>query len=102
MISFNLQSLAEKKHKPSFSWLETGPNKRWHHKVIELLVFAFIVPVVGFFFFQNDPVGMNNGFPWFIIPPVLFAARYGAIWGCLLYTSPSPRDQRGSRMPSSA
>ena len=29
-------------------------------------------------------------------PPV---AKYG---GCLLYTSPSPRDQRGSRMPSSA
>ena len=30
----------------------------------------------------------------------LFAlAAYGL---CLLYTSPSPRDQRGSRMPSSA
>ena len=26
----------------------------------------------------------------------------GATMGCLLYTSPSPRDQRGSRMPSSA
>ena len=25
-----------------------------------------------------------------------------ALWICLLYTSPSPRDQRGSRMPSSA
>ena len=25
-----------------------------------------------------------------------------AVDGCLLYTSPSPRDQRGSRMPSSA
>ena len=25
-----------------------------------------------------------------------------AIRNCLLYTSPSPRDQRGSRMPSSA
>ena len=25
-----------------------------------------------------------------------------SIEGCLLYTSPSPRDQRGSRMPSSA
>ena len=24
------------------------------------------------------------------------------IYGCLLYTSPSPRDQSGSRMPSSA
>ena len=29
----------------------------------------------------------------------LFAAAVGS---CLLYTSPSPRDQRGSRMPSSA
>ena len=28
-----------------------------------------------------------------------FVARMG---DCLLYTSPSPRDQRGSRMPSSA
>ena len=27
---------------------------------------------------------------------------YARIKGCLLYTSPSPRDQRGSRMPSSA
>ena len=26
----------------------------------------------------------------------------GKILSCLLYTSPSPRDQRGSRMPSSA
>ena len=26
----------------------------------------------------------------------------GYIGICLLYTSPSPRDQRGSRMPSSA
>ena len=26
----------------------------------------------------------------------------GVVYYCLLYTSPSPRDQRGSRMPSSA
>ena len=26
----------------------------------------------------------------------------GRVKSCLLYTSPSPRDQRGSRMPSSA
>ena len=29
-------------------------------------------------------------------------ARQAAAQACLLYTSPSPRDQRGSRMPSSA
>ena len=28
--------------------------------------------------------------------------RFGVRNSCLLYTSPSPRDQRGSRMPSSA
>ena len=28
--------------------------------------------------------------------------RKALVTGCLLYTSPSPRDQRGSRMPSSA
>ena len=31
----------------------------------------------------------------------MFATAYLEI-RCLLYTSPSPRDQRGSRMPSSA
>ena len=36
----------------------------------------------------------NRGANW-------FDARSGQ-WRCLLYTSPSPRDQRGSRMPSSA
>ena len=30
------------------------------------------------------------------------AAVYEWNYHCLLYTSPSPRDQRGSRMPSSA
>ena len=28
--------------------------------------------------------------------------KYRQLSSCLLYTSPSPRDQRGSRMPSSA
>ena len=41
--------------------------------------------------------------------PVLIVALFGLsldyllmAFACLLYTSPSPRDQRGSRMPSSA
>ena len=35
----------------------------------------------------------------FNLPPLEFHGIYS---NCLLYTSPSPRDQRGSRMPSSA
>ena len=30
------------------------------------------------------------------------ATIHGVTYSCLLYTSPSPRDQRGSRMPSAA
>ena len=41
------------------------------------------------------------------VTPGLFAAadtpeKMAELSPCLLYTSPSPRDQRGSRMPSSA
>ena len=32
----------------------------------------------------------------------VFGMLYAQAEDCLLYTSPSPRDQRGSRMPSSA
>ena len=32
----------------------------------------------------------------------LSGINFDKIYSCLLYTSPSPRDQRGSRMPSSA
>ena len=31
-----------------------------------------------------------------------YSSNGGSSYSCLLYTSPSPRDQRGSRMPSSA
>ena len=43
--------------------------------------------------FQLPENGVN------IAPEVSVFYRYCI---CLLYTSPSPRDQRGSRMPSSA
>ena len=36
------------------------------------------------------------------LPPCDVVQRMVEIYGCLLYTSPSPRDKRQSRMPSSA
>ena len=35
-------------------------------------------------------------------PTVAIGIYLRVLYACLLYTSPSPRDQRGSRMPSSA
>ena len=36
------------------------------------------------------------------VRPDIYSMDYDPSMSCLLYTSPSPRDQRGSRMPSSA
>ena len=50
--------------------------------------------------FVQDLRAMDDG-----VSPVIaaFNSIGGDLFdGCLLYTSPSPRDQRGSRMPSSA
>ena len=51
----------------------------------------------------NDDYADTGGFA----PGELYFFTYQAqtkqpYYDCLLYTSPSPRDQRGSRMPSSA
>ena len=52
-----------------------------------------------------DAVGYETFFiltGLFGIPALIFAIIGAKSQFCLLYTSPSPRDQRGSRMPSSA
>ena len=52
---------------------------------------------------EPDPTAYMGNYNF---PQMLFAFCPGAgtifVAACLLYTSPSPRDQRGSRMPSSA
>ena len=59
---------------------------------------------------QKDFLSQNyrHGGIWVASPLPTFNDKkflnqfYGWLWSCLLYTSPSPRDQSGSRMPSSA
>ena len=48
------------------------------------------------------PLTKPELFEHFGIKPPRGIVLFGAPGTCLLYTSPSPRDQRGSRMPSSA
>ena len=63
---------------------------------IELILLAVNINLVSFSIFINDLSGQI--FTLFILT---VAAAEAAI-GCLLYTSPSPRDLSTSRMPSSA
>ena len=66
------------------------------------LLWSFIYIIIIFcacFYFAGDLF-------YFLAKPLVNLLKVdegqGFIYTCLLYTSPSPRDQRGSRMPSSA
>lgn len=50
-------------------------------RLAEMLVFALLVPIFGLVLFSSDPLGLNSGFPWAAVMPVVFAARYGSSWG---------------------
>ena len=67
----------------------------WLLCAIALLLFPFV-------FQSNSAITIMNQ----MAITIVFALSYNMLLGqggiCLLYTSPSPRDQRGSRMPSSA
>ena len=57
----------------------------------------------GYSFLENPQ--LIRGDKTILEPGMVFAVDGSVLtndFSCLLYTSPSPRDQRGSRMPSSA
>ena len=75
-----------------------GPNRHRLYRNVRRGKIAGVCAGLADYFGWNTKyvrLGMIIMTPFsFPLPIVLYA--------CLLYTSPSPRDQRGSRMPSSA
>ena len=79
---------------------------------IGLAAFAGLSLVYIAVFGQWEPSMQTLSFVLIAAPVAIFLGLLLGVWGykskrveailCLLYTSPSPRDQRGSRMPSSA
>ena len=54
-----------------------------HTRIVELITFAWLLPIAGLVIFPDNPIGLESGFPWIIAGPVIFAARYGSAWGAL-------------------
>ena len=74
-----------------------------------LKVFSLIILFVGAFFLFSSEARANFAESFTEVVDSLRGVEEEAVkifmpqpQSCLLYTSPSPRDQRGSRMPSSA
>ena len=88
-----------KKHLDSISTSYTNLDTEKADKLVELLstctgkIFFTGVGKNGHVAAKATSTFSSIGLPCFFLNPVD---------SCLLYTSPSPRDQRGSRMPSSA
>ena len=70
---------------------------------------AYVLPLIVHVA-AKSPAKKNEGPSAIVLGPTrelcqqifLELKKYSKKYDCLLYTSPSPRDQRGSRMPSSA
>ena len=80
-ISGLSDNVSEMGYKAAMAAIEMA---KWDVETIDLIILATSTP--------NDLFGSA--------PEI--QSKLGANNACLLYTSPSPRDQRGSRMPSSA
>ena len=77
------------------------------HTILFAIVQAALVVGALRLFRRRLPDWSERDWRWMAaiaaVGPLLHLAMdAGNTYGCLLYTSPSPRDQRGSRMPSSA
>ena len=72
-------------------------------ELMESLVMPFAVTIAAWVTYRPDArLTWLMALPFFVLA-TMFTLNYDSIHlVCLLYTSPSPRDQRGSRMPSSA
>ena len=88
-----------------FAMLETGCVSEKNTKNIlmknigDAAIGAICWWLLGFGFAFGETSGGFIGTDEFLLKGDSFKSEDGT---CLLYTSPSPRDQRGSRMPSSA
>ena len=60
---------------------------------------AFLVPFISLFGETKASKIISSENEFFVENKLTESLKFNY---CLLYTSPSPRDQRGSRMPSSA
>ena len=71
--------------------------------LLGVLVFVFLFSL-GSYFWLKKGVNSTFGADTELVDHKAFAKpmTVTAITNCLLYTSPSPRDKRQSRMPSSA
>ena len=95
-------------------WTDTNNNQskfivrswRWstHLWVIAIIVILAIVTGLLLEKYTNAALPFLDGLTTWgaIITTYMVAKRLLENWICLLYTSPSPRDKRQSRMPSSA
>ena len=83
--------------------LQGGPFNALYVDMMKYPQFIFANEMLDYYNFSYLPSTTINGKAVYIVQ---FAQHPSVVeplfYGCLLYTSPSPRDKRQSRMPSSA
>jgi len=58
---------------PQASRIRVSKNVAW----FETMIFTSVVPVVGYLIQEDDPLFLNNSFPWLVFASLMPAMRYG-------------------------
>ena len=80
--------------------VHSGGIKRLSSFVASIGILLIILVAGGLI--EEIPVASLTGLMFVVVVKTFYWKSFIMYKSCLLYTSPSPRDQRGSRMPSSA
>ena len=80
-------------------------RKMWFKPFMQSYLVVFIGYLTMYLIRKNFNIAQNDMISTYGLSMTqlgMIGLGFSITYGCLLYTSPSPRDQRGSRMPSSA
>ena len=108
----NMCSVAQKEYKqyyPKPGWVEHDPKEIWSSQISvateamsKISVDAEDIHAIGITNQRETTIVWDKKTGEPVYPAIVWQCRRTADMICLLYTSPSPRDISGSRMPSSA
>ena len=68
--------------------LGLSKSELWYWAPIEASVVILLTMLTSLWLMPNDPLFISQGFPWFLVPTLFIALRYGSLYGIICAVIP--------------